>query len=298
MKKIFAVALATVTTLAMSVSAFAMDAPNYYYDFEGNLNNAGLAGETDTALTIVGSGAIADDARGKVIDNVTGSASAQRTDYLKLPEKFLEDLAAAEEFSLSMWVKSPASNNDVTNWTEIGDGWAPIFTAQNPDADWQWTVFGVRGTMHVNNGGFFDNNAYNTNNYDGYLDDNEWHHLVYTVTATKSVVYLDGEVLNSLDRTDTGDAFSDLYTIATIGGYHNHCWTDRDSHLLFDDVAIWFDELDAAGVASAAAGEFIQETETEEATETGDMTAVLPVVILAVAAMAVVVAMRKRTVAE
>jgi len=303
MKKIFAVALATVMTLAMSVSAFAAT-PVYFNDFEDGAGDA----------TIVGSGAIEDDANekyGKVFHNAVGDATNVRTNYLLLPEDVLSHSVDSKELTIQFWVNLGA--------TGTNDMYSPLFGAYaaEPPAtgnSWPMLVLQSRLLAQVNCAGWSDLTA--DQNLEGgntedvtWLDDKEWH--LYTVTFDEEIVtiYVDGVVKQKWDAstdygTNTDTTVAGLYSNGAdlkyicLGGNQAWNWGDPDADYLFDDVAIYNVALSADDIADVMEAKTAEASDTEDATETGDMTAVLPVTILAVAAMAVVVVMRKRTVAE
>jgi len=226
------------------------------------------------------------------------------------------------ELTVSMWVKSPTANNEVADNGAIGAGWSPLFSMCQVGVDWTYTLMTLRGTIHVNFDGYFDANA--DNDYSDYLADNQWHYVTYVITETAATTYVDGVVKNTITRTDECDFFNKTYDNIAVGGYAL-IWDDADSHVLIDDVAIYntalsADEIsyiisndvnnmtfgsgndgagsgnDGAGSGNNGSGNNGGGTTNGGKNPTGDATTVA--LFAAVAALAAVVVLKKRTVTE
>ena len=214
--------------------------PVYFNDFSS----------TD-GLTVVGNGIFEDDADarfGKVFHNDPTLTKAIRTNYLQLPADVLSHSTETKEMTIGFWV----------NVKNAADYWfTPIFTAYgaapaNNANTWPMFVCQSRGLLQVNCAGWCNFTAAQNDkaeNYEGtfWLDDKAWHYYTATLTATKAVVYVDGEVLNSWTVSGEGDGnvvaglFSngaDLKYIC-LGGNQAWDWNDLDPAYAFDDFAVY-----------------------------------------------------------
>ena len=296
MKKIFAVAVATVMTVAMSVSAFAAT-PVYFNDFEDGAGDA----------KVVGSGKFVDDADknyGKVFHNAV-DGQAQRTNYLLLPEDVLSKSADTKELTVQFWVNVGTATDYFYTPLFSAYGAAPIDNANT----FPMMVLQSRTLAQVNCAGWSDltvaQNKVGENKEDTtWLDDKKWH--LYTATFDEEIVkiYIDGVLKQEWDASIDDGANVDttvagLYSngadlkYVCLGGNQAWGWADPDAAYMFDDVAIYNKALSEAEIKAVMTDKAAGVTP-----ETGDFTAVLPVALVAVAAMAVVVVMKKRTVAE
>ena len=228
--------------------------PVYFNDFSS----------TD-GLTIVGNGQFEDDADarfGKVFHNDPTLTKAIRTNYLQLPADVLSHSTETKEMTIGFWV----------NVKNAADYWfTPIFTAYgaapaNNANTWPMFVCQSRGFLQVNCAGWCDFTAAQNDkaeNYEGtyWLDDKAWHYYTVTLTATKAVVYVDGEVLNSWTLSGEGDGnviagiFSngaDLKYIC-LGGNQAWDWADPDPAYAFDDFAVYDKALTADQIKAVMA---------------------------------------------
>jgi len=228
--------------------------PVYFNDFSS----------TD-GLTVVGNGIFEDDADarfGKVFHNDPTLTKAIRTNYLQLPADVLSHSTETKEMTIGFWV----------NVKNAADYWfTPIFTAYgaapaNNANTWPMFVCQSRGLLQVNCAGWCNFTAAqndNAANYEGtfWLDDKAWHYYTATLTATKAVVYVDGEVLNSWTVSGEGDGnvvaglFSngaDLKYIC-LGGNQAWDWNDLDPAYAFDDFAVYDKALTAEQIKAVMA---------------------------------------------
>lgn len=228
--------------------------PVYFNDFSS----------TD-GLTVVGNGIFEDDADarfGKVFHNDPTLTKAIRTNYLQLPADVLSHSTETKEMTIGFWV----------NVKNAADYWnTPIFTAYgaapaNNANTWPMFVCQSRGLLQVNCAGWCNFTAAQNDkaeNYEGtfWLDDKAWHYYTATLTATKAVVYVDGEVLNSWTVSGEGDGnviaglFSngaDLKYIC-LGGNQAWEWADPDPAYAFDDFAVYDKALTAEQIKAVMA---------------------------------------------
>ncbi|MBE5940230.1 MAG: LamG domain-containing protein [Lachnospiraceae bacterium] len=308
MKKFFAVAVATVMTLALAAPAFAADIETGLiakYSFEDSLAND--AADSDATLN-KGTAAYVDGGiKGKAFDF---SANAGTSTLANAAVAIaLDKLPTTTAFTVSYWVK-----NDATGTALFFDGCCQYFQFCSNN-----TTDAFAASRAAMSSAFSWESAVGDHWRTGKVgqDTSKWTMLTYTVSATgKATVYVDGvEVSTYWDEanytddgwfaysTDNGSTYLNMFSDdaaswTDVGFIGSGDWWNANFSGLMDEVCIYERELSAADVAALYAAPTATETETEDATETGDMTAVLPVAILAVAAMAVVVVMRKRTVAE
>ena len=208
-------------------------------------------------LTVVGNGIFEDDADarfGKVFHNDPTLTKAKRTNYLQLPADVLSHSTETKEMTIGFWV----------NVKDAADYWyAPIFTAYgaapaNNANTWPMFVCQSRGLLQVNCAGWCDFTAAQNDkvaNIEGtqWLDDKAWHYYTATLTATKAVVYVDGEVLNSwtVSGEGNGNVIAGLFSNGAdlkyicLGGNQAWDWNDLDPAYAFDDFAVYDKALTA-----------------------------------------------------
>lgn len=228
--------------------------PVYFNDFSS----------TD-GLTVVGNGVFEDDADarfGKVFHNDPTLTKAIRTNYLQLPADVLSHSTETKEMTIGFWV----------NVKDAADYWyAPIFTAYgaapaNNANTWPMFVCQSRGFLQVNCAGWCDFTAAQNDkaeNFEGtfWLDDKAWHYYTATLTATKAVVYVDGEVLNSwtLSGEGEGNVIAGLFSNGAelkyicLGGNQAWDWADIDPAYAFDDFAVYDKALTADQIKAVIA---------------------------------------------
>lgn len=138
------------------------------------------------------------------------------------------------------------SNNGVTDPYVF---FSPLFAMKDAEGSDTWPLVnvGLRGTSQVNWAGSIDNNV---NKDITYLDDNKWHYVAATFSKDNgTTVYVDGSITNSSANTDTNTcagifgAADGTWDSVNVGGNNTWGWNDLDSHLYFDDVAIYDVEL-------------------------------------------------------
>ncbi len=294
-KKLFAVALATVMVVSSAVSVMATPKPVYFNDFE---KGAGTA-------TIVGNGEIVTDTNafyGKVFHNAKGGQE-QRKNYLLLPEDVLAKSADSKELTISFWVNVGTAKDFFYSPIFSAYAAAPVDNANGMPM----MVLQSRLLAQVNCAGWTDftkddykltlNETGNIPEDTTWLDDAEWHYYTAVFKENTLKIYLDGEVVREWagDGTD-GHTLAGLYSNGAdlkyicLGGNQAWGWGDVDAAYMFDDVAIYNTALSQADIKA----NITAKTTPATTPTTGDMTAVLPVAVLAVAAMAVVVVMKKK----
>ena len=231
--------------------------PVYLYDFELGLMSTGSTSGATTEATIVGNGQLVQDSeRGQVFDNYTGVTSTIRENYLSLPSGVGSAISGftSKELTIAMWVKSPEANNEVTDPYAY---YSPLFAMKDAEGTDSWPLLnvGLRGTSQVNWAGYIDNNA----NADiTYLADNEWHYIVATFSEAGTTVYVDGTITNTSANTTANScmgifgAADGTWDSVNVGGNNIWGWNDLDSHLYYDDIAIYDVALTAEEVAASA----------------------------------------------
>jgi len=264
MKKIFAVAVATVMTLAMSVSAFAATEDRVVYQ----KNTYALDGDATTVESM---------------DNPLLNLDAS---------KIVVEFTVTSQQQFAAWPMVACfynlDDNDAPRGAAAVNYWPKIELNKFDDPN-QWCS---AGSGEANNGG----TIYADTHCDG-----QPHTYKYEITDTAVVMTVDGTVITT--KYGYGDgASTDAECAAMILDYMNTA--AKFSLGAGSNIFTWgeltgtLENFKITATVEATEPTPTEGTETEDATETGDMTAVLPVAILAVAAMAVVVVMRKRTVAE
>lgn len=259
---------AMLLTGAGSAWADELPAPVYFNDFS-----------SQEGVTIVGNGAFEDDADarfGKVFHNDPALTKAMRTNYLLLPEDVLSHSADSKEMTISFWVNaknaadywfspifsaygmSPAANMEQFAWDNAANAVSTTVKREGNNENWPVFVLQSRGLAQINNGGFCDfakeqnDNAENAENT-YWLDDKAWHYYTVTLTTTKVVVYIDGNIFNSwtLDPTVGGQQIEGFFTYGSnykhicLGGNQAWAWGDPDPAYAFDDFAVYDKALTA-----------------------------------------------------
>jgi prepilin-type N-terminal cleavage/methylation domain-containing protein len=198
------------------------------YDVEDNLGNPLHYGRRIGNVTGVSNGKICraasfDGTGARIVSDVlTGS----------------DIMGFTDQVTLACWFKSPGGGGSYPRLIEFSDP-AGSYTrstalAYDPDGSlraWVTSEAGVRGAQI----------DYSTQTY----DDNEWHHAVYTYSATNGgKLYIDG----SLKQTRTDNLTSDIHDAETfvIGGYY----PDANNGFLglIDEAAVFQRELTATEV--------------------------------------------------
>jgi len=268
-KKLLGVFLCSAFLSTGSIIAFAANdkpEPVVKYDFESvsgkNVTNTGTNTSIGSA-TIIGSGTVVNDAeRGKVFYNHAANEYDRtvRTNYLQLDSKIMSDAINGNAFSLTMWMKFDNTKIDIVDeWW--GFRWADIFVAYDSDA---WNKYpmmklGVNLIGRVNNTQSNDDYYFDTADMGNYLADGKWHQIAFTISTSKTVIYVDGKEMSSIIFNGSrgltvGDLFSstkNLMDTICIGG--NSLWNeDPDMCAMFDDVCIYNVELTANQISQAS----------------------------------------------
>ncbi len=268
-KRFLGIFLCTIFFVTGSSIAFAANDkpdPVVKYDFESvsgkNVTNTGTNTSIGSA-TIIGSGTIVNDAeRGKVFYNHAANEYDRtvRTNYLQLDSKIMSDAINGNAFSLTMWMKFDNTKIDIVDeWW--GFRWADIFVAYDSDA---WNKYpmmklGVNLIGRVNNTQSNDDYYFDTADMGNYLSDGKWHQIAFTISTSKTVIYVDGKEMSSIilngGRGQTvGDLFSNtknLMDVICVGG--NSLWNeDPDMCAMFDDICIYNVELTASQISQAS----------------------------------------------
>ena len=241
-KKLLGVFLCSAFLSTGSIIAFAANdkpEPVVKYDFESvsgkNVTNTGTNTSIGSA-TIIGSGTVVNDAeRGKVFYNHAANEYDRtvRTNYLQLDSKIMSDAINGNAFSLTMWMKFDNTKIDIVDeWW--GFRWADIFVAYDSDA---WNKYpmmklGVNLIGRVNNTQSNDDYYFDTADMGNYLADGKWHQIAFTISTSKTVIYVDGKEMSSIIFNGSrgltvGDLFSstkNLMDTICIGG--NSLWNE------------------------------------------------------------------------
>ncbi len=238
------------------VSAAEIIEPDIRYDFEAvngkNVTNSGSNTSIGDA-TIVGFGTIVSDSeRGNVFYNHAANEYDRtvRQNYLKLDNNALKNAITGNAFSLSMWMKFDASKVDIMQDHKFR--WADIFVAYDSTAwdKYPMVKLGVNLIGRMNNTQSDKAAYFDSADMGNYLADSRWHQIIFTISTTKTCIYVDGKEMTSISfdgrrGATVGDFFSSsknkINTIC-IGG--NSLWNeDPDMIAMFDDVCIYNAEL-------------------------------------------------------
>ena len=244
--------ITSVTAEAAEISQEVLNAKTYELTFDNE--------EVPEGCKIQGSGKIekveGDEAHPYVFHNSAGEKGI-RKNYMRLPKNTLADAVKVKnELTISMDVKLAEGETGYINRTLLSA------YGSKPDANntntWPMMVIYARKLLQVNDGeghwtDFTDlENVNGTNLLDTlWLDDKAWHTVTVTYTKTKTVFYIDGNIVNEWDITGGLDGFlseegaSKLKYIC-LGG--NQPWNfslpvDEDAEFLFDNVAFYSSAL-------------------------------------------------------
>lgn len=253
MKKLLAGVLsaamvATMIPASMAFSSVSAVAPDgvvtdglvSYFTFDGNGTNS-VDGATTASFLAEGSASAAsiveDSVRGQVVQ--IGGAFGSRS-YVDLGN----DLPAGTTgVSFGGWVKLAEG--------QVAGTYIDMFTIDNTGtsdlSNWHYFTVSTNGTLHQNNGGYFDGagTACLTN-------DGEWHYLVVTSSGTDIDVYVDGN--HSYTYTSSATSLPTLATLTDVSGEEQHFylgyirqfWDAANCYI--DDYAIYNVELTAEQV--------------------------------------------------
>lgn len=211
-----------------------------YFTFDGNGTNS-VDGATTASFLAEGSASAAsiveDSVRGQVVQ--IGGAFGSRS-YVDLGN----DLPAGTTgVSFGGWVKLAEG--------QVAGTYIDMFTIDNTGTSdlskWHYFTVSTNGTLHQNNGGYFDGagTACLTN-------DGEWHYLVVTSSGTDIDVYVDGN--HSYTYTSSATSLPTLATLTDVSGEEQHFylgyirqfWDAANCYI--DDYAIYNVELTAEQV--------------------------------------------------
>ena len=242
--------------VTMLTGAWADDLPSpvYFNDFSSS-----------SGLTIVGNGTfeLTPDPRfGKVFHNDPSLTKAIRTNWLELPSDIFSHSSQTKEMTIGFWVNKMTATDYY---------WSPLFTAygddnvnkshQWEDSGWPFFYLETRGLMRWNSEGWCDftieqNDAGVNTESTAWTDDGKWHYVTMTFTASKAVVYIDGDVLNSWTIADEGLAGLFTQTSLThfcLGGNQAFGWEDPDPAFAFDNFAVYDQALSASQIKQVMA---------------------------------------------
>ncbi|MBR6086813.1 MAG: leucine-rich repeat protein [Prevotella sp.] len=241
-------------TMITGTWADVLPSPVYFNDFSSS-----------SGLTVVGNGTfeLTPDPRfGKVFHNDPTVTKAIRTNWLELPSDIFSHSSQTKEMTIGFWVNKMTATDYY---------WSPLFTAygndnvnkshQWEDSGWPFFCLETRGIMLWNSEGWCDftaeqNDAGTNKESTVWTDDGKWHYVTMTFTASKAVVYVDGEVLNSWTIADEGLAGLFTQTSLThfcLGGNQAFGWNDPDPAFAFDNFAVYDKALSAAQIKQVMA---------------------------------------------
>lgn len=144
------------------------------------------------------------------VTNIPAAIEFNKTeaDYIDLGTSILNNL---NQFTIEGWVKIDKSliSGDRT-WGLFGQNDAIEFGIMNSTTLQLWTSSG--GTLNVS--------------MSLYPDDNNWHHLAGVGTGSQMIIYIDGNVVGSLNNTASNYGSSTFHTV--IGG---HVWDATGNYL-------------------------------------------------------------------
>ena len=228
--------------------------------------------EAGSELTIVGAGSFVSDATfGKAYQNVMDGA-ALRSNYLLLPDHLLSHSVESQELTIGFWVSAEG-------FTPEQYTYVPFFAAYAQKAEensWPMMVIQSRGLIQENCSGWCDfvptqnvagnNTVYNSNSHEvaelidggNWLEDQKWHYVTLTLTATDAILYMDGEVKNAwkVDGVSEGQVIAGVFNAGAdlkyicLGGNQAWNWADPDSpfkyaHFLLSNKAYSADKIQA-----------------------------------------------------
>lgn len=245
MKKLLAGVLsaamvATMIPAGMAFSSVSAVAPDgvvtdglvSYFTFDGDGTNS-VDGATTASFLAEGSASAAsiveDSVRGQVVQ--IGGAYGSRS-YVDLGN----DLPAGTTgVSFGGWVKLAEGQVAAASYD--------MFTIDSAaNSDWCYFTASTNGTIHQNNGGYFDGQGNPCLTNDG-----QWHYMVLTSSDTGIDMYMDGDLIYTY--TSTANSLTNLATMGNQHfylGYIRQYWDAANCYI--DDYAIYSKELTAEEV--------------------------------------------------
>ena len=245
MKKLLAGVLsaamvATMIPASMAFSSVSAVAPDgvvtdglvSYFTFDGDGTNS-VDGATTASFLAEGSDSAAsiveDSVRGQVVQ--IGGAYGSRS-YVDLGNDLPADTTGV---SFGGWVKLAEGQVAAASYD--------MFTIDSAaNSDWRYFTASTNGTIHQNNGGYFDGQGNPCLTNDG-----QWHYMVLTSSDAGIDMYMDGDLIYTYTS-----AANSLTNLATMGnqhfylGYIRQFWDAANCYI--DDYAIYSKELTAEEV--------------------------------------------------